>query len=377
LNLLFLGQRAGGVGRYARELPGAILAAEPDTEITVLRSRDAPGDLDAEPWASSVRWVKVPVGTAGALPQLIQQIGAPLVALLRGLDVLHSPANSGPVIAPRVTTVVTVHDLIWLVRADEWEADPAAHAGMERLVRHSVRHADRVFADSRAGADDLVSVLGVPRERTVVVPLGVRRPPPAGPTDALRERLGLGGRRVVLCVAQKRPYKNLHRLLDAVADFPPDAVVVLPGSSTPYEQQLRRQASELGVADRVVFPDWLSEADLERTYALADVFVLPSLIEGFGLPVLEAMARDLPVACSDIPALSEVAGDAALRFDPESPPQIAAAVGRLLADEGLRRRLIAAGRERAAEHTWLATGRAALAGYRQAITAHRARGPRR
>jgi glycosyltransferase involved in cell wall biosynthesis len=162
-------------------------------------------------------------------------------------------------------------------------------------------------------------------------------------------------------------------LIEALPELAPDVLLVLPGSPTPYEQELRKRAEELGVGERVRFPDWLSDAQLEGLYACASVFALPSLIEGFGLPVVEAMARGLPVACSRIPALVELAGDAALTFAPESAVEAAAAIGRLLADRELARRLGQLGRERAALFTWEQTGRASLAGYRRAVSSQAAR----
>ena len=372
LNLMFLGGRAGGAGRYATELPGALLAAEPQTEVHVFVSRDAPGWLREEPWAGSVRWTTLPVRLPGPPVHVLAQFaGLPPLALARGLDVLHSPANTGPVITPGLSSVVSLLDLIWLHRAGEWEASTRVHRRMRSLVRHCVRHADRVFAISHAAADDFVQTLGLPRERIEVTPLGVRRPRrvPSASEAEMRARLQLGAARVVLCVAQKRPYKNLHRLVRALPQLDDDVVLVLPGSPTAHEGELRELAHGLGVAWRVRFPDWLSDDELDGLYALASAFVLPSLIEGFGLPVLEAMVRGVPVACSNVSALPEVAGDAALLFDPESQEEVTAALRRLLADRALAQRLIARGHEQAGHFTWERTGTASLAGYRRAIAA--------
>ena len=299
LNLVFLGERAGGVGRYATELPGALLEAEPDTELHAFVSRDAPSQLFEQPWAASVRWVTVPVRLAGSPLHLVAQFAAlPTIARARGLDVLHSPANTGPVLTPGVASVVSLHDLIWLHRAEEWEPSRFVQRRMRMLVEHCVRHADRVFADSRAAAEDFVQTLGLPRERIDVTPLGVHVPEGA-PTVAeaeLRARLRLGSARVLLCVAQKRPYKNLQALVRALPELDSDVLLVLPGSPTEHEAQLRSLAEELGVGERVRLVDWISDEELDALYALSEVFVLPSLIEGFGFPVLEAMARGVPVA---------------------------------------------------------------------------------
>jgi glycosyltransferase involved in cell wall biosynthesis len=175
----------------------------------------------------------------------------------------------------------------------------------------------------------------------------------------------------VLCVAQKRPYKNLGVLIRALPELPVESVLVVPGAPTPYEAELRALATELGVENRVRFPAWVSETELEALYRLASCFVLPSLIEGFGLPVVEAMARDVPVACSDRPALPEVAGDAAVYFDPEDQAEVTAAIRRLLEDFALRETLVARGRERARLFTWERTAEATLASYRRAVAERR------
>jgi glycosyltransferase involved in cell wall biosynthesis len=132
---------------------------------------------------------------------------------------------------------------------------------------------------------------------------------------------------------------------------------------------LRTLAEELGVAARVRFPDWLEEDELDGLYRLSCAFVLPSLIEGFGLPVLEAMARGVPVACANVAALPEVAGDAALLFDPSRQEEVTAAVRRLLDDSALAARLAKAGYERVKGFPWERTGASTLAGYRRAIDA--------
>jgi glycosyltransferase involved in cell wall biosynthesis len=308
----------------------------------------------------------------------LQFLGLPPLALVKGLDVLHSPANTGPVIAPRLASIVSLLDLIWLHRAAEWEASPRVHRRMRTLVGHCVRHADRIFAISHAAADDFVQTLGIRRDRIDVTPLGVR---PAASVDpsleaSVRAQLQLAGARVLLCVAQKRPYKNLQTLIRVLPELDDDVVLVLPGSSTDYEDELRAVASELGVSARVRFPGWLSDRELDGLYALASAFVLPSLIEGFGLPVLEAMARGVPVACSNLSALPEVAGDAALLFDPTRQEQVTAATRRLLSDRVLAERLIALGHEQVKRFSWERTGAASLAGYRRALDARRSAGRR-
>jgi glycosyltransferase involved in cell wall biosynthesis len=179
---------------------------------------------------------------------------------------------------------------------------------------------------------------------------------------------------VVLSIAQKRPYKGLADLVRALPGLAGDVVLVLPGAPTPHEGELRELAASLGVADRVRFPPWISDADLEGLYALAACFALASRYEGFGLPVLEAMARGVPVVCSDRGALPEVAGDAALVVDPDDHEALTAALSGVLGDSALAADLAKRGRARAARFNWLRTAELTLTAYERAASERAGRG---
>jgi glycosyltransferase involved in cell wall biosynthesis len=239
------------------------------------------------------------------------------------------------------------------------------------LVPAAARRSHRIVVDASSTAADLARHLGTPPEKIDVVPLGVPSEPALAPTPEaiLRERLDLGQRRILLSVSAKRPHKNVLRLLEAHARLEAEGrpVLVVPGYPTPHEEELVTRARELGTATDVRLPHWLERADLEGLYASAIGFVFPSLYEGFGLPVLEAMRRGVPVACSDRSSLPEVAGDAALMFDPQDTSAIEAALRRILHEPELRERLCAAGLARAARFTWEATAEATARVYRSAL----------
>jgi glycosyltransferase involved in cell wall biosynthesis len=194
----------------------------------------------------------------------------------------------------------------------------------------------------------------------------MREVPDPTPPDELRERLGLGDAPVLLSVGAALPHKNLDRLLHALASMRTEAVLVLAGHAGRESDHLRALASQLGVAERFRMTGWIDERVLEGLYALAGAFAYPSLHEGFGLPVLEAMRRGVPVACANATSLPEIAGDAALLFHPHSVEAIAAACDRLLTDPG---DLVQRGRARAARFGWDRTARAALESYERALAA--------
>ena len=170
----------------------------------------------------------------------------------------------------------------------------------------------------------------------------------------------------MLSVLAKRPHKNAARLIEAFAQVP-DGVLVIPGYSTRYEQELEERIEELELGSRVRLLGWVDDATLDGLYRAADCFVFPSLAEGFGLPVLEAMLRGAPVACSNATSLPEVAGDAALLFDPLDVDAIAVSIRRILEDGELAERLRAAGLDRAKRFSWEETAQRTLACYRKAL----------
>jgi glycosyltransferase involved in cell wall biosynthesis len=369
LNLIFLVPgETGGMEVAARELIPALLAeAPPGMRFTAFVNREAAAA--AGPWGELLPAVTVPVNARNRVQWVLgEQTLLPRLAAREGVDLMHSLASTAPLWG-RFRRVVTVHDLIYA-------RFPEAHAGirdkgMKVLVPQAVRRSDRVIADSLSTRDDLVEMLGIRDDRIDVVPLGLGGVQRAAPMEEreVRARFDLGERRVLLSLSAKRPHKNLLALIGALALLPAEdrPLLVLPGYSTAHEAELRERAASEGVAGDVRFPAWVSAEEVEGLWALAAAFVFPSLYEGFGLPVLEAMARGVPVACSNASSLPEVAGEAALLFDPRDEPAIAAALRRLLDDPELRERLRARGLARVAEFTWDRTARLTLESYRRAL----------
>ncbi len=372
LNLVYLVEDSGGSGTYARQLLPHMLLADPDVELTAWIGTTAPEWLAREPWAAEVRWIRLPVPGLGTPWHLWHELaGIGLDACRRKLDVVHGLANLGPVVHPGLATVVTILDVIWIHHPEA--TSPRFQAVMGTLAPLVGRRSTRILAISQAARDDIAATLHLDVQKFDVAPLGILPPPPTQEPPhprAVRDRLGLGPEPIVLCVAAKRAHKNLHGLIRALALLDSPVQLVLPGSSNDYERELRALALELEVDERVRFPGWISDADLEDLYRAASCFVLPSFQEGFGLPVLEAMARGVPVACSDTSSLPEVAGDAALYFDPADERSIAEQLRRLLSDDVLARDLSARGTRRCEQFTWRRTAELTLRSYRRAVTEH-------
>lgn len=365
LNLIFLVPgHTGGMEVYARELvAGMVGLAPPGVRFIAFVNRDAgPG-----PWGELIPKVEVPVRVANRLEWVRgEQELLPRLAAREGVDLVHSLASTAPLWG-RFTRVVTVHDLIY-------RRYPEAHSGlrslgMRVLVPLAVRRSGRVIADSESTKHDLVQLLGTAPERIDVVPLGLGGVARVQPLEEaqLRARLDLGERQVVLSLSAKRPHKNLEGLLEALARLEQRPILILAGYPTAHERELRERAQALGVAEDVRWPGWLEPAEVEGLWRLSACFVFPSLYEGFGLPVLEAMARGVPVACSSAASLPEVAGDAALLFNPHDVRAIAEAIATLLAGGAEAERLRAAGLARVREFTWERAATKTLASYARAL----------
>jgi glycosyltransferase involved in cell wall biosynthesis len=372
INAVFLEPRFGGLDTYVRALVPELIRLAPTVRFSVYCSPGGREYLADEAWAGEIELIVPPlIGRRGL--KALGELTALGVLAGRHVELLHSMGMTAPLRTPAVS-VVTLADVTWIVAPDPGEA---ATVRVWRLVVPPVaRRADRLIALSQAGAEHIVQYLRVPRERIDVVPLAAGMSPLATPTPArdLRERLRLGEGPVILSVSAKKVHKNLERLVRAmvaVVERRPDAVLVLPGNPTEHERELRELARELGIAANVAFPAYVDADDLEGLYALAECFVFASVNEGFGIPILEAMRRGVPVACSRASSLPEVAGEAARYFDPLSVTDIAEALIELLSDRELAARLAALGRAREAGFTWQATAEGTLDSYARAWVAAR------
>ena len=351
----------GGAEVYVRRLLPALRKADPGLEMTLFLARSAAG----EDWGKGVQVVPLRFDPRSRVRRVLaEQTLLPAAARQAAPDLLHNVFNTAPAVLP-IPQVTTIHDVVF-------KRFPETHGvlakGVEILVPLAARRSERVITDSEASKSDLVRFLDVPTERIDVAPLGPGIPEDAkGPPPVeIRRRFEVGGAPLVLSVLAKRPHKNAARLVEALARVP-DAVLVMPGYSTDYEHELRDRIDAAGVGDRVRLLGWVDDAILDGLYRAADCFVFPSLAEGFGLPVLEAMLRGAPVACSNATSLPEIAGDAALLFDPLDVDAIAVSVQRILEDHELAERLRAAGHERARRFSWDETARGTLACYRKAL----------
>jgi glycosyltransferase involved in cell wall biosynthesis len=356
-----LDRAAGGIGRYTRELLAAfhqigfepvILQAggPPPTEF---RTHNLPG--------------------SGLLPALLTlgQIQIARAARRHRLDLIHDPTGTAPLALTPARRVVTIHDAIPYVY-------PHTSTALDRLIYHrwlplAIQKADAVLTDSQHSRKDILHYLPVTQERLFVIPPAANRHFRPRPPEEVRQTLDRYGvpAPYLLYVGAIEPRKNIPRLLEAYGQlrrwFEKWNLVVVGAPNRWKASPVAETAESLGLSPFIHLTGFVPDEDLPAIYSGADLFVFPSLYEGFGLPVLEAMACGTPVVTSNSSSLPEVAGEAALLVDPTDVDGLVHAMRRVLSDPDLAADLRQRGLERAKGFTWERTARETLAVYKKVL----------
>jgi glycosyltransferase involved in cell wall biosynthesis len=360
------GYRSAGINGYIYHLVQALPGADPALTYTVFAGSQ--GDPPAHP-RLTVR--RTHFRTERPLRRILWEQFAQPVALWRTRpDLVHALAFVAPLICP-VPAVVTVYDLSFVHYPARL---PAARRWYLRLLtRRTCQRARRVIAISHSTARDVAATFGLPPGKIDVAAPGVDarfQPLPPGEVAAFRRRARLPDR-FLLFVGTLEPRKNLPVLLRAYARLPASdraAVhLVLGGGKGWMYQEIFQAVEALGLGDTVLFPGYLPAEDLPLWYNAADALVYPSVFEGFGLPVVEALACGTPVLVSDVSSLPEAAGESGVRLPPDDVKAWTEALARALSDAGWRAEAGAQGRAHAARFTWGHTAAQTVASYRRAL----------
>ena len=354
-----VGGRETGNETYVKGLiDGFVDRAGGDLELTVYHV--------GSPWMTptpTTRFKRLLTGNP------VVRLGAelPLRSLAERLDILHM--TYGAPVWSAAPVVLTVHDICYATNP-EWFS-PRDLRVLSTVVPRSIRLAAHVITDSDSARREIIDHYRVPEEKISSIPIGAGAGAMAITLEEARQELaGLDlklERPYLLTVGNLQPRKNLVRLVEAFNQLVSgghdiDLVIVGPRHFRAEDVFQAAQAA----TGRIHFTGYVSDRQLAACYRCSTAFVLPSLYEGFGLPVLEAMAHGVPVACSNAGALPEVAGDAAVLFDPRSVEAIAAAVSSILSDTILRDRLSQAGKARAAQFSWRRTAELTFSIYEKA-----------
>jgi glycosyltransferase involved in cell wall biosynthesis len=355
----------GGMGAYVRRLVPALSRADPSLEITLFHTRSE-SEPD-EPWMIPFPRREVPWSMRRAYPSWSAARRPALPDDLGSMDLLHTPT---PVAIPPAgkgqRLVVTVHDLAFRLYPEFF---PLPWRTLYRVgLARAVRSADALIAVSRHTAEELVRRTRVAQVRVFVVPLAPGLPEGHADVEETLARLKIRPP-YILFTGTLEPRKNLVRLVRAyrrVAGRGAPHRLVLAGPMGWQPQALMRELT-LTAPGEVILTGRVSDPDLDALYRGASAFAYPSLYEGFGLPVLEAMARGVPSVVSIAGSLPEVAGEAALPVDPRSTAALAEGMERLVNDPELAARLRQAGLARAARFSWEETARRTLEVYKSVL----------
>ena len=348
-----------GIGRYARELIRALSRLDHANYYVLFVPRDAHADLLRFDWSPNFTIRRAPLSERhlAALWQRAR-VPLPIETFIGAVDAFYSPGFLLPPTFAR-RKLVTVHDLSY-VRVPECFPAPLLNY-LNRAVPRSVARADLILADAASTQRDLADVYGVSLEKIRVLYSGVdpRFRPDVAEDARTRVRELTHGRPYLLSVSTIQPRKNYARLIEAFArltsnfQFPiSNLQLVICGAKGWMFDEVYQTVERLDLRERVLFPEFIADDDLPALYAGATLFVYPSLYEGFGLPIAEAMACGVPVVCSNASSLPEVAGDAALYFDPRDVDAMTDAIRRALTNDALRADLRARGFVQAKKFSW-------------------------
>lgn len=358
----------GGIGTYVRRLVPALRQADPEMGLTLFHSGF--GGRNPEAWTRDFPRVELGAGIRRLYPEWTLLRRPSLPRSLAAHDLVHTPSPAAvPPAGDGQRLVVTVHDLAFVVHP---ELFPRRWRIMYRAALARVaRSADAVIAVSRHTAQDLMRLTSLRPERVHVIPLAGSVPVPAGEVDVDPTLARLKVQRpYVVFVGTLEPRKNLVRLVRAYRRLAARGLphrLVLAGPMGWESRPLLREIHRAGPGEVVLTGRLDGEDSVDALYRGADAMAYPSLYEGFGLPVLEAMSRGVPCVVSTTSSLPEVAGDAALAVDPRSEQGIADGLELILTDSDLAERLREAGRTRAARFTWERTAHKTLEVYRSLL----------
>lgn len=360
------GYRSAGISGYIANLLRALPAADPALRYTVFAGPQA-----ALPADSRLRVRRSAWRTEHPLARILwEQIAQPLALERDRPDLVHQLAFVAPVLARR-PFVVTVYDLSFVHFPER--LPPARRRYLRLLTRWSCQRARRVIAISRSTAADLTATFGLSPERIDVAVPGVDEafhPLPRAEVEAFRARAGLPDR-FLLYLGTLEPRKNLPLLLRAYAALPASdrsaAPLVLAGARGWMVDAIDRALDEHDLRDSVRLPGYVPAQDLPLWYNAAEALVYPSLFEGFGLPVIEAMACGTPALVADTSSLPEAVGDMGVCLPPDDAAAWTNALAHILHDTVWRAEAGQRGRERAREFTWARTAAQTVASYRRAL----------
>lgn len=357
-----------GAGNYIIQLIRALAGLTGEDELVIFAEQKGPALIDL-PGSSDLEWKIIPDRRPGARLIWEQTLFSRLIREA-DIDVLHSMHYTRP-ISLSCASVVTFHDMTFFLY-------PELHTLPKRIyfplaIKSSARRADFVISVSESTRQDAIRLLNLSPDRVITIPHGVD--PLFRPIDDLDSETRVSSKyqlpdKFILYVGLIEPRKNLPALISAYKKLVDEGTghsLVLGGRFGWMFDEVLKQIEKLNLTDNVILPGYFAQEDLPMVYNLSDLFVYPTLYEGFGLPVLEAMACGIPVITTDISSIPEIVEEAGLLVPPDEVEPLFQGMKKVLSDEDLRIELARRGIDQAAKFSWERTAKSTLKVYRQAI----------
>jgi len=371
INILFLiPGKVGGSEIYLRNLLENLTMIDRENEYILFTNMENSGTFKIS--QDNFKEVLCPVRASFRPARVLwEQFILPFQIKKYRIEVLHSPGYTAPLLAS-CCSIVTIHDMNYFYYPEDFSKLTTFF--LKLLVPLAARRSRKIITVSRNSKKDIVQILKIPESKICViyeagsshlsVPIVIENKV----REKLKERCGID-KKFILTVSVSHPHKNLHRLVEAYdilcKRYQIACQLLIVGIKGRAQSGLMNLVKELSLEKRVIFTGWVSNEDLLLLYSEAELFVFPSLFEGFGIPVLEAMAQGTPIVSSNAASLPEVVGDGALLVDPCNIDEIAEAMHRVLTDETLRVALIKRGFKRVSRFSWEKTARETLAVYKR------------
>ncbi len=352
--LYLLPGKVGGSEVYLRNLVTWLSKIDNQNEYFIYINKESEGIF--EELVQDMKIVQCPIKASSRLVRILwEQLILPFQVKLHNIDILLSAGMTSPFICP-ATSALVIYDLQHVNQP--WNFSKFYLLFLKSIIYLSTKSSDTIITISNKVKEDIIKHYKIPQDKVSVIYLGTDKEiffvRDADEVRSLREKYHLPDR-FILFIASSLPHKNYVMLLKAfkIVQKEMDGIkLVLMGARDYGYQEILEKIKELKLQDDVIFMGWIPYEDVPLVYCASLVFVFPSLHEGFGIPIVEAMACGIPVVCSKIEPLIEVAGDAAFFVDPYSPVDIAKGVLSVLTDNQLRERHIKKGFKRARRFTW-------------------------
>jgi len=360
-----MGDTRGGIGVYIRELVSHLSDIDKKNQYFVIVNKYSDGSFI--PSADNFTILASSITRKHYfIKDLWNLFFLPFLLKANNIDLYFNPRYVLPIFKGNIKMVVTMHDMIALLFPEIWPGISGFR--IRNYIKYSSQRADIIITISNWAKKDIVRILNVPKDKVKVILCGINKKlfkpiPDLSMQRSVKRKYGIR-KNFILTVGPLGTRKNHNRLIDAYSILPEyvkeDYQLIIAGEKKGTYNKLLIKASKTCLADDIVFTGFIPEKEIPMVINAASLFIFPSIYEGFGIPLLEAMACGTPILASNVSSIPEVAGDAALLFDPYNINEMANKIDRVINDKELRQKLVQRGFERIKKYSWKNTAKEIL-----------------